>query len=75
MSDRTLDETLEAVNQEDAGVDSIIAFVDGLKQQLADALSNTTLPPAVQAKVNSIFDQATASAAKINTAISTTPPA
>lgn len=70
----TLDETLAAVTAEDTKVDSIIALVAGLKQQLADALSGTTLPPATQAKVDQIFAQATASAGKIDTAISANTP-
>jgi hypothetical protein len=71
--DHTLDDTLAAVTAEDAGVDSVVAFVAGLKQQLADALAGVTLPAAVQTKVNAIFDQATASAAKIATAIAASP--
>lgn len=72
----TLDETLAAVTAEDTKVDSIIALVAGLKQQLADALAGTTLPPATQAKIDAIFSQATASAGKIDTAITAnTPPA
>jgi Mg/Co/Ni transporter MgtE len=72
----TLDETLAAVTAEDTKVDSIIALVDGLKKQLADALAGTTLPPETQAKVDAIFQQATASAGKIDTAITAnTPPA
>lgn len=71
----TLDETLAEVTAEDTKVDSIIALIGGLQQQLADALSGATLPPGVQAKVDQIFAQATASAGKIDTAISAnTPP-
>ncbi len=65
----TLDETLAAVTAEDSKVDGIIALVGGLKQQLADALSGANLPPAIQAKVDAVFAQATASAAKIDTAL------
>ncbi len=71
----TLDETLAAVTAEDSKVDSIIALVGGLKQQLADALAGVTLPPDTQAKVDAIFAQATASAGKIDTAISANTPA
>lgn len=71
----TLDETLAAVTAEDTKVDSIIALVGGLKQQLADALSGVTLPAATQAKVDAIFAQATASAGKIDTAITANTPA
>lgn len=72
---RTLDETLAAVTAEDTKVDSIIVLVNGLKQQLADALAGTTLPPAIQAKVDAIFDTATASAGKIDAAITANTPA
>ena len=65
----TLDETLAAVTDEDTKVDSIIAFLAGIKQQLADALSGANLPAPVQAKVDAIFAQATSSAGKISTAM------
>lgn len=71
MADRTIDETLKAVQDEDTRVDSIIAFTDGLKKQLDDALSGVTIPPAVQAKINSIFDVSSATAQKIDTALNT----
>jgi hypothetical protein len=70
MVDRSIDETLAAVTAADVGVDSVIALVAGLKQQLADALAGVTLPPGVQAKINSIFDLSTGDATKINTALS-----
>lgn len=74
MVDRTLDETLAAVTAEDTRVDSIIAFAAGLKDQLAAALAGTTISPALQAKINSIFDLSTASAAKVDTALNTNVP-
>jgi hypothetical protein len=69
MVDHTPDETLAAVTAADSKVDSIIAFAAGLKQQLKDALAGVTLPPAVQAKINSIFDLSTADAAKVDAAM------
>lgn len=70
---RTLDETLAAVQAQKPGIDSIVALVTGLKQQLADALAGTTLPPAVQAKVDAIFDGVTANAQEVNDALAATP--
>jgi len=67
----TLDETLTLVTAEPTRLDSIIALINGLKQQLADALAGATLSPSVQAKVDAMFDAATASAGKIDTAIQT----
>lgn len=71
----TLDETLAAVTAEDTKIDGIIALVTGLKQQLADALAGTTLPPAVQQKIDAVFATATASAGKIDTALAANTPA
>lgn len=73
----TLDETLAATTAEDTKIDSIIAYNTGIKKQLDDALSGASLPPGVQAKVDAIFAQANASAAKIDTAMAanvTAPP-
>lgn len=70
----SIDDVVAAVQAESDEDDSVIAFIAGLKQQLADALAGTTLPPATQAKVDAIFAQATANAGKLATAI-TTPPA
>lgn len=70
----TLAETLAAVTDEDTKVDGIIALLAGIKQQLADALSGTTLPAAVQAQVDQIFTQATASAGKIDAALTANVP-
>lgn len=65
----TLDQILESVAAESTKLDSVIALVDGLKQQLADALAGTTLPPAVQAKVDAIFAGAESNAGKIADAL------
>jgi predicted metal-dependent enzyme (double-stranded beta helix superfamily) len=65
----TLDEVLQDVTDESTQLDSIGTLVAGLKQQLADALAGTTLPPGVQAKVDAIFTQAEANKAKIATAL------
>lgn len=74
MVDRTIDETLAAVTAEDGRTDSIIALVAGLKQQLATALSTVTIPPAVQTKINAIFDLSTADAAKVDAALNANVP-
>jgi hypothetical protein len=73
----TLDEVLVLVTDENTKLDSVIALVDGLKAQLDEALAGTTLPPAVQAKVDAIFAAATTNAGKIVDALDTTntPPA
>lgn len=71
----TLDDVLSEVTDEGNRLDSIQTLIDGIKQQLADALAGTTLPPAVQQKVDAVFAGLTANKAKIDTALNTnTPP-
>lgn len=55
----SLDDVLVVVTKESTDIGSINAFIAGLKQQLADALAGTTLPPATQAKVDAIFANVT----------------
>jgi hypothetical protein len=71
----SLDETLAEVTAEDTKVDSLIALFAGLEAQLKDVLSGTVIPPAVQTKIDAIFAQATASAGKIDAAITANTPA
>jgi hypothetical protein len=71
----TLDEVLKDVTDEATAIDGISTLIAGLKQQLADALSGATLPPATQAKVDAIFAQAEANKAKIATALEPNPTA
>lgn len=71
-----LDQVLAEVTDEGTRLDSIQALIDGIRQQLADALAGTTLPPAVQAKVDAVFAGLTDNKAKIDKALNTgTPPA
>lgn len=62
----TIQETLDAIAAEDSGVDSVVAFIASLKQQLKDALASG-LP--MQEALDKVFDSATANAAKINSAM------
>ena len=71
----TLQEVLDQVTTEDSKVDSIIALLNGVEQQLKDALSGATLPPAVQAQVDAVFAKAKGSADKIDAAITANTPA
>ena len=61
----TLDQIIADVNAESSQLDSVSTLMAGIEQQLKDALSGTTLPPTVQAKVDAIFAQTEANAAKI----------
>jgi hypothetical protein len=51
----TLDEVLAKVTEESGTIDSLLALVVGLKEQLAEALSGMVLPPVVQEKVDAVF--------------------
>lgn len=70
----TLDEVLAEVTDESGRLDSIQALLDGIRQQLADALAGTTLPTEVQAKVDAVFAGLTANKAKIDKALNTGAP-
>lgn len=71
----TLEQVLSDVTEEGSRLDSLSTLITGLKQQLDDALSGTTLPPATQAKVDAIFAQAEANKGKIDAALNTGVPA
>lgn len=65
----TLDEVLADVTEEGTKLDSLAAFIAGLKQQIADALAGTTLPPAVQAKVDAVFAGVESNKGKVQAAL------
>ena len=71
----TLDQILQDVTDESTVIDSISTLVQGLQQQLKDALSGATLSPAIQAKVDAVFAQAEANKAKLATAVAANTPA
>lgn len=71
---KTLDEVLADVTGEGSQIDSLVALVNGIEQQLKDALANTTLPPDVQAKVDAVFDAVEANKAKVVGAINANTP-
>lgn len=65
----TIDQVVQDVNDESTLDDSIITLLNGISQQLKDALSGATLPPDVQAKVDGVFIQLEANKQKISDAI------
>jgi len=71
----TLDQVLTDVTDESTRLDSISTLIAGLKQQVADALSGATLSPAVQAKIDQVFQAAETNKGKIDTALNTNVPA
>lgn len=65
----TLDETLASVESNGTVGGSAIALMTSLKTRLDEALSGVTLPQAVQAKVDAIFNASEADKAAIEAAI------
>lgn len=65
----SLDEVLADVTAETTALDGIAALIAGLKQQIKDALSGATLPPAVQSKVDAVFAAAEVNKGKIAAAL------
>lgn len=71
----TLDETLAKVTEQGDRLDSLIAFVSGLKAQLEEALKGQ-ITPEMQTKIDAIFAEAAENTQKIDNALNTnTPPA
>lgn len=70
----TLDELVADVTAESTVVASVLTFIDGLKQQLADALAGG-VSPAAQAKVDAIFAQVEANKTSLSNAIVANTPA
>lgn len=66
----TIQELLAEVSAQTTKLASWDALMDGLRQQLADALSGVTLPPAVQAEIDKVFAVAKANTAKIDESLS-----
>ena len=71
----TIDQVAQDVSDESTLIDSVSVLITGLKQQVADALSGATLPPAVQAKIDAVFTTAEANKAKLATAVAANTPA
>ena len=65
----TLDEILMKVTEESTAIDSLIMLIDGIKQQLADALAGITLPTGVQEKIDAVFAGVEANKVKVQAAI------
>jgi uncharacterized protein YoxC len=70
----TLDEVLKDVTDESTQLDGISTLVSGLQKQVKDALENSSISPADQAKIDQIFNQAESNKQKIlNALVSGTP--
>src|SRR5665213_1381109 len=67
----TLDQVLAEVTDEGTRLDSIDALIVGLQKQVADALANTVISTADQAKLDAVFAGLQSNKAKIDTALNT----
>ena len=68
-----LDQDLELIQQQGTQIDGVATLIATLRQQIADAMSGVTLPPAVQAKVDAVFAGLTANSGKLAVALTTQP--
>jgi uncharacterized protein YoxC len=65
----TLDQVLQDVTDESTQIDGIATLVSGLRQQVKDALANSSISPADQSKIDQIFATAEANKQKIANAL------
>jgi len=65
----TLDQVVQDVSDESTLDDSVLSLLQGIQQQLADALAGTTLPPATQAKIDAVFTGLESNKAKLSKAL------
>lgn len=73
--DNTLDDVLQEVADEGTQIDSLTVLMDGVEQQLKDALAGATIPPVVQAKIDTVFTNIATNKQKVVDAINkNTPP-
>lgn len=69
MPSKTLDELLEEVKNNSTVDDSLIALAKSWKAQLDEVLSGVVIPPAVQTKIDAIFDISKADSEKVAAAV------
>lgn len=71
----TLDQVLADVTSETTLENSIVTLLDSVQAQLTSALANTTIAPADQAKIDSIFTGLEANKTALTAAIAANTPA
>ncbi len=64
-----LDQIIANVTEETTVIDRVVVLIEGIKKQLEDALSGTTLPVATQAKIDHVFAQVEINKAKLAAAV------
>jgi hypothetical protein len=73
----TIDEVLAEITSQTSKIEGIDALLDGLRAQVQELLDQQgNIPPALQEKIDAVFDTAKANTAAIDAAIAeNTPPA
>lgn len=71
----SLDEVLKDVTDESTQLDGIGTLITGLQQQVKEAMANSGISAADQAKIDAIFAAAESNKQKIATALSANTPA
>jgi hypothetical protein len=69
----SLDDDIGLVQAETTQIAGVTTLLTSINQQLSDALSGVTLPPAVQAKVDAVFTGLTANSGALAAAIALGP--
>ena len=64
----TLDDTLALITAQGTKLDSLDAFVDGLRKEVASETAGQ-ISPEIQAKIDAVFDRASANTDKIDAAL------
>lgn len=72
--DVTIDQILAEATSETTLQGSIITLINSIQAQLTAALSGTTIPPDVQAKMNAVFSTLTSNDAAVTAAITANTP-
>lgn len=71
----TIEEVLEEVTAQSTRLDSIDALLDGLQTQIQELIAGQgNVPPALQAKIDEVFNVARQNTQKIDAAIDEHPP-
>jgi hypothetical protein len=66
---QNIDDLVAAVNDESTEIDSLTTLLNGVEQQLKDALAGITVPAPVAAKIQQVFDKVRANTQKLADAI------
>lgn len=64
-----LNQIIASVTAQTTVIDSIVVLIEGIQEQLKNALSGTTVSPATQAKIDQVFAQVEINKARLAAAV------